>query len=225
MTKFPCPSCGAEIVFRTSIASYAVCPYCRTMVVRTDDDIKEIGMMAALPDDMSPFQIGTEGYYKGVHFGIVGRMRIGWEDGNWNEWFMVSDDQRRGWLAEAQGFYAPCFDVTDDLDTREIKAVDDLAAKVTEHKNNTAKVAGTSIALKKATYRIVDVKNAECIGSEGELPFQAPRGRKTVTIDLVQGDGLFASIEIGKDTNRVFEGSYTEWKDLRCSNYRYFEGW
>lgn len=225
MTKFPCPSCGAEIIFRTSIASYAVCPYCRTMVVRTDDDIKSIGEMAALPEDMSPFQIGTEGYYKGIHFGIVGRLRIGWEDGNWNEWFMVSDDQRRGWLAEAQGFYAPCFDVTDNLDQREKKAVDDLASKVTQYKNALAKVTGTVVSLKNANYSVVDVKNAECVGSEGELPFQAPQGRKTTTIDLVQGDGLFASIEIGPDSNRVFEGSYVEWRDLRCSHFRHFEGW
>lgn len=225
MTKFPCPSCGAEIVFRTSIAPYAVCPYCRTMVVRQDDGIRDIGIMAALPDDMSPFQIGTTGYYKGVHFGIVGRMRIAWEEGNWNEWFMVSDDQRRGWLAEAQGFYAPCFDVTDELDAQEKQAIDELADKVAVYKKIAAKVTGTVVSLKNAKYRVVDVKSAECIGSEGELPFQAPKGRKTTSIDLTQGDGLFACIELGPDGNRVFEGSYAEWKDLRCSYFRQFEGW
>jgi hypothetical protein len=223
MTKFPCPSCGAEIPFRTSIAAYAVCPYCRTMVVRRDDDIKNLGAVAALPDDMSPFQIGTEGYYNNVHFGIVGRLRIGWEDGNWNEWFMVSDDQRKGWLAEAQGFYAPCFDVTDELDDTERNAIADIGRRAGNASGGG--VLGARVSLKKAQYKIVDVKEAECIGCEGELPFLAPKGRKTTSIDLIHGDGLFASIEISEEGNRVFEGSYAEWHDLRCSNYRHFENW
>ncbi len=224
ITNFPCPTCGAQIPFRTSIAAYAVCPYCRTMVVRQDEGIKSIGTMAQLPDDMSPFQIGAAGYYKGVHFGIVGRMRIGWQDGSWNEWFMVSDDMRKGWLAEAQGAYAPCFETTGDLDEVHKGAVAQLAARLADP-GSAAGLLGHSIGLRFAKYKIVDVKQAECIASEGELPFSAPQGRKTWSLDLIYGAGQFASIEVGDDGTRVFEGSYVEWNDLRCSNYRHFEGW
>ncbi len=217
MTKYPCPTCGAEIVFRTSITSYAVCPYCRTMVVRQDEGIRNIGTMAALPDDMSPFQIGTEGYYKGVHFGIVGRMKMGWEDGNWNEWFIVADNGRRGWLAEAQGFYAPCYDITEGFDWASLgMPVKDLAQ---------GSSLGKEVAFNRTTYKIVDIKEAVCIGSEGELPFQAPQGRKTESIDLVHDNGMFGSIEISSDGMHAFEGSYVEWADLRCSNVRKLEGW
>ena len=226
VTKYPCPTCGAEIPFRTSIAAYATCPYCRTMVVRQDDGIRNIGTMAQLPDDMSPFQIGTDGYYKGVHFGIVGRMRIGWEDGSWNEWFLVSDDMKRGWLAEAQGFYAPCFDTTGEIDDRHLGDIKSLAAAVEAEKGSCmANLMGRTIPLAHASYRITDIKQAECIGSEGELPFPAAKGRKTWSIDLTHGEGQFASIELGPEGLRVFEGQYVEWPDLRCGNYRRFEGW
>jgi hypothetical protein len=218
MTKFPCPSCGADIVFRTSIAAYSICPYCRTMVVRSDDGIKGLGTVAQLPDDMSPFQLGAGGVFDGVHFGIVGRLRIGWEDGAWNEWFMVSDDARKGWLAEAQGFYAPCFDVTKEINEDELKSVNDLSTRYAHAMDRVIKLKGKH-------YRIVDIKAATCIGSEGELPFLASKGRKTTSIDLVGGDKLFASIEIADEGNRVFMGRYVEWEELRCSNFRHFEDW
>jgi len=116
MKKYSCPSCGAEMVFHSGLSVYAVCPYCRSTVVRHDVDLEAIGTMATLPDDMSPLQIGTDGFYQGTRFSLVGRMKIGWKDGSWNEWFMLADDGRKGWLAEAQGFYAVSFEIDGALD-------------------------------------------------------------------------------------------------------------
>ena len=45
--------------------------------------------MAALPPDLSPFQIGTRGEWKGRGFEIVGRLRVEWEQGSWNEWCIL----------------------------------------------------------------------------------------------------------------------------------------
>ena len=218
MKKYPCPSCGAEIPFRTSLASHGVCPYCRTMVVRDDDALRKTGDMAQLPEDMSPFQIGSEGRFRGVRFGIVGRMKIGWEDGNWNEWFIVSDDGRKGWLAEAQGFYAPCFETTDT----DSETMAELKKKLVDIESGKL---GVRVRINNTQYKVVDVKQAVCIGSEGELPFSAPQGRETTTIDLTAGDGAFASIEVTENGLRVYEGAYVDWQQLDCKYYRTFEGW
>jgi hypothetical protein len=218
MQKFPCPSCGADITFRTSLSAYAVCPFCHTMGVRTDDGLKNIGTMAALPDDMSPFQIGTEGTFKGVRFGVVGRMKIGYSDGWWNEWFIVSDDGRRGWLAEAQGFYAPCFELAERDESTE-KTLQTLG------RGDTAALMGKFFTIQGQKYKLVDAKEAECIGCEGELPFKAPQGRKTTTFDFIKGDGDFASIELTEEAPRIFTGSYVGWGALGCKFFREFEGW
>ena len=53
MRKFACPSCGADVTFQSAQSVYTVCAYCQSMVVRTDVDVKSIGVMAALPDDMA----------------------------------------------------------------------------------------------------------------------------------------------------------------------------
>jgi hypothetical protein len=220
MKKYDCPSCGAEVVFVSNLSVYAVCKYCSSMVVRHDVDLEAIGKMAALPDDMSPFQIGTEGVYQGQHFALVGRLKIGWEDGVWNEWFMATDDGRRGWLAEAQGFYAVNFEVS--------PPGLDFARRALDHRNNPSQNAsfiGSSLELEGRAYKVADSKKATCIGSEGELPFAAPQGRKTISVDLLGLHGEFGCVEIEQGGIRAFTGKYVEWKDLRCSNVRQFDGW
>ena len=62
-----------------------------------------MGLMAQLPPDMTPFQIGTTGQWQGTGFSVVGRVRVSWADGSWNEWCLLFGDGRTGWLGEAQG--------------------------------------------------------------------------------------------------------------------------
>lgn len=217
MKKFNCPSCGAEVTFTSNISVYAVCKYCSSMIVRHDLDVESIGTMAALPDDMSPLQIGTEGYYQGVHFSLVGRMKIGWEDGSWNEWFMASDDGRKGWLAEAQGCYAICFEVE--------PPPLDFAVRAIQHQKKDNNFIGSSLTLNNQKLKVVDAKKSTCIGSEGELPFAAPQGRLTVSVDLLGTRGEFGCVEIETGKMRAFSGRYVDWKEMRCSNVRQFDGW
>lgn len=217
MKKFNCPSCGAEVVFTSNISVYAVCKFCSSMIVRHDVDVEAIGTMAALPDDMSPFQIGTEGYYQGAHFSLVGRMKIGWEDGSWNEWFMATDDGRKGWLAEAQGFYAISFETE--------PPPLDFAVKAIQDQKKESNFIGSALTLNNQKFKVVDSKKASCIGSEGELPFAAPQGRLTVSVDLLSTHGDFGCVEIETGKLRAFTGRYVDWKEMRCSNIRQFDGW
>ena len=209
MQEFNCPSCGAAIGFKSSIAISTVCPYCRSLIVRHDKDVELIGTMAELPQDISPFQIGTTGRYKKVRFTLVGRMKIGWSEGVWNEWFLVSDEGKRGWLAEAQGFLAISYesDAPFELTTKKPKL-------------------GLFVTIEGKRFQISDIKETECIGSEGELPLIAPRGRKTTSIDLLGRDGEFAGIEIdGSGKTRVFLGEYAEFNDFAFSQLRDLPGW
>ena len=209
-TTFNCPSCGAELGFQSNLSVYAVCKYCHSMIVRHDVNVESIGTMANLPEDMSPIQIGMEGSYKANRFFIIGRMKIGWEDGSWNEWFIASTDGRRGWLAEAQGFYAISFEDENALPSSETQSIPKL---------------GYYFELNHKNFKVVDIKKATCIGSEGELPFSAPQGRKTTSIDLVGSSGEFGSIEVEGDKWRIHTGNYVDWDELHCQNIRNLENW
>jgi DNA-directed RNA polymerase subunit RPC12/RpoP len=217
MRKFLCPSCGAEVAFRSQLSVYAVCKYCSSMIVHHDVDVEAIGKMAALPEDMSPLQIGSEGYYQGTRFTLVGRMKMGWKDGSWNEWFMASDDGRKGWLAEAQGFYAICFEV-------EAPALD-FAVRAIKQQTQQTSFIGSAHIINQQKFHVVDSKKASCLGSEGELPLSAPQGRLVVSVDLLGSYGEFASVEIETGKLRAYSGRYVGWKEMRCTNIRTFDGW
>jgi hypothetical protein len=225
MKKYNCPSCGAEVIFQSNLSVYAVCKYCNSMVVRHDVDVESIGIMAALPDDMSPLQIGTGGVYKGQHFGIVGRMKIAWKDGVWNEWFLVMDGGQKGWLAEAQGSYAISFEVEAPLLLETEEAIDPLIDDFEEDSYKKQLELGSYITLSNQSLKVVDIKHATCLGSEGELPFTAPQGRKTLCFDLLGGEGEFGSIEIFDGKQRAYLGNYVEWDEMHCQNLRTLEGW
>jgi hypothetical protein len=212
MPTYRCPSCGAEIKFQSPVSVTCVCPFCRSLIVRHDKDVQAFGKMAALPDDVSPFQLGTEGVYKGTHFSLIGRMTIGWEDGRWNEWFILVDSGAKGWLAEAQGFLAVSFE----------KALPDEVEKRLRSAS-----LGDDAVVDDEPFRVVDIKDAECIGCEGELPLLASKGRKARSIDLISRSSRFASIEFPADraAPRFYVGDYVAFDQLRFSRLRELPGW
>src|SRR5712664_165027 len=96
-----CPNCGAKIVFRWSSSVQTVCEYCKSILVRTDVDLKKVGQVADLPPDSSPIQINTEGIYRNKAFVVVGRILYEYEQGGWEEGHVVMNDGTNAWLADA----------------------------------------------------------------------------------------------------------------------------
>ena len=50
------------------------------------------------------------GEFDGVGFKLIGRVRVSYEEGSWNEWYALFQDGRPGWVAEAQGFFMVSFE-------------------------------------------------------------------------------------------------------------------
>src|SRR5580700_6581268 len=101
-----CPNCGAAVQFRWSSAVQTVCPFCKSILVRDDLNLKNVGIVADLPPDPSPICLMTEGTYRGKSFQVLGRIVYEWEGGGWNEWHIVFSDGSSAWLSDAQLQYA-----------------------------------------------------------------------------------------------------------------------
>lgn len=215
MKIFACPSCGGELVFHSPVSVYAVCGYCKSMVVRQDIKLENIGKIAELRDDMSPLQIGTTGKFQNASFTLVGRAKYGWSDGTWNEWFMLTDAVTRGWLGEAQGIYMISHEI-DPVNSR--RSLENLALSKKVRLGHSVEIAGRN-------FLVSDVKSCTCIGSEGELPFRAQPGVELKSIDLVGEDRGFASIELGGDDLRVYVGQYCDFREFDFGNLRPVLGW
>ena len=205
-----CPQCGAPVTFRSSLAVFAVCENCRSMVVLRGADAELMGVMAALPPDLSPFQIGTRGEWKGRGFEIVGRLRVEWEEGSWNEWCILYDAKTTGWLAEAQGLLMISFatPLSEQLPTETSFYAPNL-----------------KLQLNGATWTVADVKTAKYRAAEGELPFAAPPDETRVSVDFIDAKGGFASLELDGEELELFTGEYAHFTTLNLTNLRQVPGW
>ncbi|RYZ58809.1 MAG: DUF4178 domain-containing protein [Proteobacteria bacterium] len=211
MQKLSCPGCGAELTLQSSATVYLVCPYCKNTVIH-DRDWKSFGLMADLPLEVTPLQIGSQGLYADEGFELIGRQRIRWENGYWTEWAALFPKGRIGFLSEAQGHWMMSFPVP-------------LAKPIADAK---LLWAGKTFSIDKTgTFRVVDAKRARCIGIEGELPFTPKLNEEILYLDSTDDNNRFMGVEIIEATgeHRAFLGKYVDFKDFKFKNLRKLDGW
>ncbi|MCX5905972.1 MAG: DUF4178 domain-containing protein [Deltaproteobacteria bacterium] len=204
-----CPSCGAAVVFQSPASIQAICEYCNSTLVRQDMNLENVGKMAELQKDGSPLQLRAEGEYRKKHFIVVGRIQLRFEQGFWNEWYLLFDDQSDGWLGESRGTYAVSF-----------------RAKVSKPLPRFANLhPGDPVALQGLSYEVVDREKAFCVGGEGELPFSIHAGYEAPVVDLSGEENRFATLDYSEEPPLVFLGEYVEFDQLHLSGLREIDGW
>jgi len=198
-----CPSCGAPVAFRSALSVYAVCEFCRSTLLRNGEDLQNLGRMADLLEDATLIQVGSEGKYRGIHFAVLGRIQLKHESGIWNEWYILFDDGRSGWLSEASGEYivSALVPVNDPL-----PAFESLTPEMPVN------IAGRR-------FTVTDIETARCVSGQGELPFKVDAGYDVNTADLRSSD-RFLTIDYSETPPLVFVGQPTTFADLKLTNLR-----
>ena len=101
-----CPGCGRPVVFLGNFSMSSICDACGTIVVRPgygNSATSQSATIAAPDENDSPLELGMQGSYQGHSFDIRGVARLGHDAGGfWDEWYLLFDDGRWGWLAEVQ---------------------------------------------------------------------------------------------------------------------------
>lgn len=187
-----CPNCGSEVRFSAGSSLVTVCPSCRSAVARRGVNLEAIGKVAELTPTSSPFRIGMDGKpKKGFRpFRIVGRLQLATsaEGGTgrsvWDEWHVVFDDGRSGWLAEAQG----SFYLMKPMPTPEgVPELERLAP-------------GQRLDIKPyGVFAVAERRAAQYSSAEGELPFDAAPLSIFRYADLSGPEGSFATLDYGAD--------------------------
>lgn len=199
-----CPSCGAPVPFRSAASVLAVCEYCQTSVLRAADSVREQGKMSAVLEDYSPLQLGSSGVLAGLAFSLIGRIQLKYSDGLWNEWYLLFDDGSTGWLSDASGQYTL---------TRPVGNVP-TAPPFDELSVN------KPIFYKGRDYRVTDVRTADCVGGQGELPFVVGQGWQTKVADLRKAE-LFLTLDYSEGPlPQGFEGDAYALADLNMQLLR-----
>jgi endogenous inhibitor of DNA gyrase (YacG/DUF329 family) len=204
-----CPNCGAPVEFKFAQAVQTTCPYCQSILVRTDVDLRKVGTVAEPLVDSSPIQIATEGVFDNKPFVVVGRIAYQYELGRWNEWHIVFNDSTSGWLSDAQLDYAVSF----------------LAPPPVEIPLMPEYKAGFTIKIAGVNYTISTVTRASYLGVEGELPFEYWDKQACRFVDLRTATADFATIDFSEKPPLLFIGRQVDYDELRLKNVKQFEGW
>jgi hypothetical protein len=203
-----CPNCGAPISFRWSSAVQTTCEFCRSILVRHDVNLEKVGVVADLPPDPSPIQLGTEGVWNNKPFVVVGRIIYQYEQGRWNEWHLIFNDGTSGWLSDAQLEYAISF----------------LSPRQSLPPVNIARV-GKDFQWDKLAYIVTSDTKAHYVGVQGELPFEYWDKSDVHFVDLRTWDGRFGTLDYSEEPPLLFLGYALEFEDLKLTNIKQFEGW
>jgi hypothetical protein len=197
------------VKFVWSGAVQTTCEFCHSILVRSDDALERVGLVADLPANASPIQLLTEGQFRGRAFQVIGRIIYEYELGSWNEWHLIFPDGSSGWLSDAQLEYA----------------LSVLVQPKHPLPRNEEALRGKVITLRDTEYVITSRTEARYRGVEGELPFQF-YGKELMTFaDLRTADGKFGTIDYSEDPPLLFLGEPVEFRDLNLKNLRQFEGW
>lgn len=204
MFKLACPSCGAEVTFRSPTSAMAVCEYCRSTLLRDGEAVRDAGKMSATLEDYSPIRITTAGIYAGRHFGVVGRIQLRYDAGFWNEWYILFDDGGTGWLSDASGQYAITLDTGFATDAPRFKQI----------------VPGGLYRWEDVNYAASDIRSARCTGGEGELPIRVGEGWEAKVADYRQAHRFLTLDYSEGDTPRRYAGKAVTLADLKCQLLR-----
>ncbi|MCK6387752.1 MAG: DUF4178 domain-containing protein [Zoogloea sp.] len=204
MFKLACPSCGAEVAFRSATSAIAVCEYCRSTLLREADAVRDVGKMSAVLEDYSPLAIGVSGVYSGAAFTVIGRIQLRYDAGFWNEWYIGFDDGSAGWLSDASGQYAVTVDAGLADDAPPFKQL----------------VPGGHYRHDGVDYIAADLRNARCSGGEGELPFRVGAGWEATVADYRQTH-RFLTLDYSEGfPPRRYVGKAVSLADLKCQRLR-----
>lgn len=237
MQNVSCPSCGAQVQFRSTASIMAVCEYCKATILKDADSVKDLGKMSDVLEDYSPIQIGTSGVFGGHGFTVIGRIQLRWSAGLWNEWSILFDDGRASWLSDSSGLYTLTTERSDELDQlgteyRSAKldpASDQLGTEYRSAKLFPAMhgmpafnelVVARSYPIAGKHYTAAEIRIADCIGGQGELPFKVGQGWQARVADFRCGTGFLTLDYSDSEQPKIYTGQAVILAQLQCQLLR-----
>lgn len=182
----------------------AVCEYCHSTLLKDAESVKDIGKMSEVLEDYSPIQINTSGEYQNRRFTVIGRIQLRYEDGFWNEWYVLFDDGSNAWLSDAPGQY--------------VVAIPQGSPSAVPRFEQLR--PDTGLTMKGSRFVASDVRTARCVAGEGELPFKVGAGWEARVADFRSGSAFLTLDYSDAATPQLYMGQSVDLAALRCQLLR-----
>jgi hypothetical protein len=187
--QIACPKCGAGHQIANPGITMLVCTSCHAVVHWGSGEI-QAGAESILPPSQSRLFLFASGKLDGVGYQVIGHLRYDYGRGNWDEWYVQTDEGREVWLSEDERV------VTEEL------PVDASGAPPYEQLQ-----LGTPVTLGEHVYTVRELATATCVGGNGQLPFSIFPGESYRYADLATEDGTgFATLEYQDDGVEAYAG-------------------
>lgn len=192
-----CPSCGASLDIHNPGLVMAACEYCGNIIYWNEQDVINGGKQSILPEGFSRLYRGCTGTLNNKRFIVLGRVRYGYEQGFWDEWYLQYESGEDLWLTE---------------DNYELIKQTELKLKAPSiHQLEVYK----EIEIENTNYLVTEIGTATCIGIEGRLPETYHIGEQYQFADLISTKGHYAlGIEYDNTTPTVYGGPYIPYDAL-----------
>jgi ribosomal protein S27AE len=194
-----CPSCGAALKLKFHAAKMVVCNYCGQTSFLNADRWTAQGEKTVLADYGSVLAVGRTGKLQAKAFTVLGRLRMAYPGGFWDEWLLQMADGKEAWLQEDEGNFT--------LFQAE-------ALNVSLPKYETVAVGKTIQLQSRLPFFVMEKEQMKVEGAEGELPMQVVPGMRGSYAEGVSL-GQPMSLEYFNNDITFNRGTPVAWSDLK----------
>ena len=197
MKSMSCPSCGAPLDIKNRFVKMVTCDFCSQVMLLKDTGLDPTGQVAKLAELPSPLFVDATGQIQGRKFQVMGRLRYQYDAGLWDEWFVVFDDGRPGWLVEDEGEFILYHKETL---SSPVPPFDQIAV------GSVIPIAGRQVF-------VTEKGKAQIAGGEGQLAFNILPGEEVRYVDGNSGEDQI-SVEYTSDEIEFLVGRAVARDDL-----------
>lgn len=202
MATATCPSCGGNLNITVQTSKMITCSYCGMISYINAGNLAMIGQKSFLVDYGSIFKIGKKGKIKDLDFQVIGRIRIDYEDGFFDEWYLDTPKGQK-WLSEDEGKFVFFHESNEIFNPKIFDLLNYSVGEVYNFNNSFLFVAEKSIA--------------KINGGEGELPFQVEPNQSANYVDTLYNQKLY-SFEFLPNSVELHIGNYLDINDIHIFN-------
>ncbi len=201
--EFECPSCGAALQQNNAASKSITCMYCGQTSHINMNQLEAAGQQHILIDYGSALSYGSSNRLRNEAFTILGKVRMAYEDGFWDEWYIEREDGSEGWIQEDDGSF-----IFFEQNQTPIINVNFTDIKVGQTYNFSDDIQSAFNSV-----FVTSKGKATIKGGTGELPFKIIPGEKA---DFIEGisNGQVVSIEWHDGEYIGFVGSSFDIEEL-----------
>ncbi len=183
-----CPQCGSALALNFRHSKLRACEYCGSTIFLEDEAVRLAGKQSVLSQEASLIQLQRAFRYQKQSYLPVGHVRYQYEDGFWDEWWVIDHDKGL-WVSVDEGDFA-------------------FEKRVTAPEK--ARFENFRLGDEIKGWKVTERGHAVCEGFEGELPELVHQGERFDYVHLSRAGGELFSLEFFENEVKAFKGKWAD---------------